>query len=261
MINFAANLSMMFTESDFMKRFQLASQKGFKGVEYLFPYDYKKEDIKNELEKNNLKQILFDFPAGDFASGDRGIAIFPDRKSEFQEGVHKALEYATFLDCKRLTVLVGINDGRFSDKELNDTLIENVSYASEQTIDRDITVLVEGLNLIDAPNYFVSNTNHCKEIIDAVDRKNVKIQYDIYHMQIMEGDILRTFENNKSQIGHIQIADNPGRNEPGTGELNYSNIFSFLDKNYDGWIGCEYNPKKSTDDSLSWMKNIGEKSG
>lgn len=257
-INFAANLSMLYTEKDFMKRFKSASEFGFKGVEYLFPYDFKKEDIKNELVNNSLEQILFDFPAGDFAGGDRGIAIFPDRKSEFQEGVHQAVEYADILGCKRLTVLVGIDNGKFTANELNETLIENLIYASEQTKDKGINVLVEALNLIDAPNYFVSSTNHCKQIVDSVNKDNVKIQFDMYHMQIMEGDLIRTFQNNKSQIGHIQIADNPGRNEPGTGEINYKNIFSFLSENYDGWIGCEYSPLNSTEDGLDWIKKLTE---
>jgi|TARA_B110000263_G_scaffold235333_1_gene233703 hydroxypyruvate isomerase len=253
----AANLSMLFTEEEFLKRFKLASDNGFLGVEYLFPYEYKKEDIKNELDSNNLKQILFDFPAGDFSKGDRGIAIFPDRKSEFQEGVHKALEYAEYLDCNRLTVLVGIDNGKFSKTELHDTLIENLSYAAEKIKNKNINILVEALNTIDAPNYFVSNTEYCKKIIKEIDLDYVKIQYDIYHMQIMEGDILRTFENNKDLIGHIQIADNPGRNEPGTGELNYKKIFSYLSKNYDGWIGCEYSPKQSTLEGLSWINKNG----
>lgn len=256
MINLAANLSMLYNEQDFMKRFKLASEFGFKGVEYLFPYDYEKDDIKNELLENNLEQILFDFPVGDFAAGERGIAIYPDRKSEFQEGVHQAIEYADVLDCKRLTVLVGIDNGKFTKNELNDTLIENLIYASDQTKDKGINVLVEALNLIDAPNYFVTNTNHCKQIVDSTAKDNVKIQFDIYHMQIMEGDLIRTFQNNKSQIGHIQIADNPGRNEPGTGEINYKNIFSFLSENYDGWIGCEYSPLNSTESGLNWINEL-----
>ena len=152
MINLAANLSMLYAEKDFMKRFKSASEYGFKGVEYLFPYDFKKEDIKNELVSNGLEQVLFDFPAGDFAGGDRGTAIFPDRKSEFQEGVHQAVEYADILGCKRLTVLVGIDNGKFSANELNETLIENVIYASDHTKDKGINVLVEALNVIDAPN-------------------------------------------------------------------------------------------------------------
>ena len=256
MIDFAANLSMLYTEKDFIKRFKSASEFGFKGVEYLFPYDFKKEDIKNELVNNSLEQILFDFPAGDFAGGDRGIAIFPDRKSEFQEGVQQAVEYADILECKRLTVLVGIDNGKFTTNELNETLIENLIYASEQTKDKGINVLVEALNLIDAPNYFVSTTNHCKQIVDSVNKDNVKIQFDMYHMQIMEGDLSRTIESNLSLISHMQLADNPGRHEPGTGEINYPFLFSFIDKlGYDGWIGCEYIPAGNTEEGLSWTED------
>ena len=260
MNKYAANLSMLFNEVEFLEKFTLAKENGFEGVEYLFPYDFDKHDIKAELEKNNLKQILFDFPAGDFAAGDRGIAIFPDRKSEFQEGVHKALEYANHLSCERLTVLVGIDNGKFTKSQLHDTLIENLNYASDVLKNTNIMILVEAQNTIDAPNYFISNTKHCRKIIDEINLDSVKIQYDIYHMQIMEGDIIRTFDNNKDKIGHIQIADNPGRNEPGSGEINYENVFKHLSENYLGWIGCEYSPLGDTIRGLSWIDNIGGKS-
>ena len=258
MLNFCANLSMLFNEVKFIDKFKLASENGFKGIEYLFPYDYSKSDIKDQLSDNNLSQILFDFPAGNFAEGERGIAIFPERKNEFREGVHKAIEYATFLNCDRLTVLVGIADGKYTTEQYNETLIENLLYAADQVKNTNITILVEALNTIDAPNYFVSSTSHCKEIIKAVNLQSVKIQYDIYHMQIMEGDIIRTFENNFDKIGHIQIADNPGRNEPGTGELNYKKIFEYLNNSdYDGWIGCEYAPKNNTLQCLKWIREYG----
>ena len=260
MNKYAANLSMLFNEVEFLEKFTLAKENGFEGVEYLFPYDFDKHDIKAELEKNNLKQILFDFPAGDFAAGDRGISIFPDRKSEFKEGVHKALEYANHLSCERLTVLVGIDNGKFTKSQLHDTLIENLNYASDVLKNTNIMILVEALNTIDAPNYFISNTKHCRKIIDEINLDSVKIQYDIYHMQIMEGDIIRTFDNNKDKIGHIQIADNPGRNEPGSGEINYENVFKHLSENYLGWIGCEYSPLGDTIKGLSWIDNIGGKS-
>ena len=258
MLNFCANLSMLFNEVKFIDKFKLASKNGFKGIEYLFPYDYSKSDIKDQLSDNNLSQILFDFPAGNFAEVERGIAIFPERKNEFREGVHKAIDYATFLNCERLTVLVGIADGKYTTEQYNETLIENLLYAADQVKNTNITILVEALNTIDAPNYFVSSTSHCKEIIKAVNLQSVKIQYDIYHMQIMEGDIIRTFENNFDKIGHIQIADNPGRNEPGTGELNYKKIFEYLNNSdYDGWIGCEYAPKNNTLESLKWVREYG----
>ncbi len=258
MLNFCANLSMLFNEVKFIDKFKLASKNGFKGIEYLFPYDYSKSDIKDQLSDNNLSQILFDFPAGNFAEGERGIAIFPERKNEFREGVHKAIDYATFLNCERLTVLVGIADEKYTTEQYNETLIENLLYAAGQVKNTNITILVEALNTIDAPNYFVSSTSHCKEIITAVNLPSVKIQYDIYHMQIMEGDIIRTFENNFDKIGHIQIADNPGRNEPGTGELNYKKIFEYLNNSdYDGWIGCEYAPKNNTLESLKWVREYG----
>ena len=258
MLNFCANLSMLFNEVKFIDKFKLASKNGFKGIEYLFPYDYSKSDIKDQLSDINLSLILFDFPAGIFAEGERGIAIFPERKNEFREGVHKAIDYATFLNWERLTVLVGIADGKYTTEQYNETLIENLLYAADQVKNTNITILVEALNTIDAPNYFVSSTSHCKEIIKAVNLQSVKIQYDIYHMQIMEGDIIRTLENNFDKIGHIQIADNPGRNEPGTGELNYKKIFEYLNNSdNDGWIGCEYAPKNYTLESLKWIREYG----
>lgn len=252
----AANLSMMFNEVGFMDRFGVAANAGFKGVEYLFPYDFPADQIGEQLDKHDLQQVLFDFPAGDFDGGERGIAIQPDRKSEFQDGVGKALEYAKKLGCRRLTVLAGLAPEGTPASELQDTLIENLKFAAAEADPHGITVLVEPLNTVDTPGFFLFRTNHALSLIQSAGSPaNLKLQYDVYHMQIMEGDLLRTIDANLDDIGHFQIADNPGRNEPGTGEINYTNVLRHLDEaGYSGWVGCEYRPAGNTVAGLSWAK-------
>ena len=236
MTKLAANLSMMFTEVDFLDRFEAAANAGFKGVEYLFPYDFPAEQIKEKLDKYDLTQVLFDFPAGDWAAGDRGCAAFPDRVGEFQDGVGTAVEYAKVLDCDRLTVLAGKAVSRVSDMKMHDTLIDNMKFASEAVAGTDITVLLEAINTIDIPGYSVFRTNQSRAVVEATGADNVKVQYDIYHMQIMEGDVTRAIEANLDVIGHFQLADNPGRHEPGTGEINYDFLLPHIDSlGYDGW--------------------------
>jgi hydroxypyruvate isomerase len=245
---------MMFNEVGFMDRFGVAANAGFKGVEYLLPYDFPADDIAEQLEKHNLKQVLFDFPVGDFAAGERGIAIQPDRKGEFQDGVGQAIEYARTLNCKRLTVLAGLAPNDVAATVLQDTLVENIKFASAAAEPLGITVLLEPLNTVDTPGFFIFRTNHALAVISAAGSPaNVKLQYDVYHMQIMEGDLLRTIDANQEMIGHFQIADNPGRNEPGTGEINYGNVLRHLDEiGYDGWVGCEYKPAGNTVTGLGW---------
>ena len=256
MVNLAANLSMMFNEVEFMERFKQASDSKFKGVEYLFPYDFPKEDISNELNENNLEQVLFDLPAGDWESGDRGIAVDPNRKNEFKEGVALALEYAGVLKPKNLTCLVGKAPGNVPDNQAKSILIENLSYASTETKKAGIRLLVEPINTLDIPGYWLHNTKEAIEIIKEVNNSNLLLQYDIYHMQIMEGNIINTISNNLNMIGHMQLADNPGRHEPGTGELNYPVIFEKLDQmGYKGWIGCEYVPIKDSIPGLVWANS------
>lgn len=252
----AANLSMMFNEVDFMDRFGAAAEAGFKGIEYLFPYDFPADQIGEELEKHGLQQVLFDFPAGDFAGGERGIAIQPERQGEFQDGVGQALEYAQTLECKRLTVLAGLSPQGTAEEELEATLVDNLKFAAQHAQPLGATVLLEPLNTVDAPGFFVTKTDHALSLIQAAGSpSNLKLQYDVYHMQIMEGDLLRTIDAHRSEIGHFQIADNPGRNEPGTGEINYPNVFRHIDATgYDGWIGCEYKPAGETVTGLGWAQ-------
>ena len=255
MINFSANLSMMFNEVNFFERFDLAKEYNFTGVEYLFPYEYQVERIQSALEKNDLKQILFDLPAGDWDSGDRGIAVQPNRVGEFQDSVEVAIEYAKALNCKRITCLAGIPDINVSAEISRKTLVENLKFATDSLINTDITLLLEPINSIDIKGFYLNRTLQALKIISDVGAKNLKLQFDIYHMQIMEGNLINTIGENLDDIYHFQIADNPGRNEPGTGEINFNNVLNFIDtSSYVGWIGCEYNPKGSTIEGLKWIE-------
>jgi len=255
MPRFAANLSMMFTEVDMPDRFGAAAMAGFKGVEYLFPYDYPAEQIKEKLDENGLEQALFDFPAGDWAAGERGLGGLPDRVGEFQDGVGKAIEYAKVLGCERLTVLAGKSVSGVSGVQMQETLVDNLKFAANAVSGTNITVLLEAINTIDIPGYSVFRTNQSRAAVEAAGSPSVKVQYDIYHMQIMEGDITRAIDANMDVIGHFQLADNPGRHEPGTGEINYGFIFKHLDSiGYQGWIGCEYKPLSSTEAGLDWVR-------
>lgn len=255
----AANLSLMFNEVEFLARFDAAGQAGFKGVEYLFPYDFPKQDVRDALRRNGLEQVLFDLPAGDWAAGDRGITALPDRVSEFREGVGAAVEYARHLGCSRLTALAGIAPAGASASQLRDTLAANLRFAAEELAKIDATLLLEAINTRDIPGFVVNRTEDAVEIIREVGAPNLKLQYDAYHMQIMEGDLAPTIEKHLDLIHHIQIADNPGRHEPGSGEINYDFLLPYIDRlGYEGWIGCEYRPAGSTTDGLGWASKYLE---
>lgn len=251
----AANLSMMFNEVDFMDRFGAAANAGFRGVEYLFPYDYDKDDLKAELEKQELVQVLHNLPAGDWDGGERGIACLPDRVNEFQEGVGKVIEYADTLGCKQVNCLAGIAPDGTADSVLRETFVSNLKLASSELEKVGVTLLVEAINTRDIPGFYLQTTAQALGIVAEVGSDNLKLQYDIYHMQIMEGDLTSTIEANLDMILHMQLADNPGRNEPGTGEINYPFLFEAIDQmGYDGWIGCEYKPLTTTTDGLGWAQ-------
>ncbi len=251
----AANLSMLFTELDFMARFEAAAKAGFKGVEYLFPYDFSSEEIKAELDKNGLTQVLFNLPAGDWAKGERGIACLPDRVEEFRLGVDTAIDYAKKLGCKQVNCLSGIMPEGLMMDIAEQTLIENLKYAADKLHAVNIRFVVEAINTQDMPGFCVSTTSQALRIIESVGSDNLSFQYDIYHMQIMEGNLARTLSDNLASIGHVQLADNPGRHEPGTGEINYGFLFKHLDNiGYQGWVGCEYVPANGTVAGLTWLK-------
>ncbi|GAA5104474.1 hydroxypyruvate isomerase [Orbus sasakiae] len=253
MLKLCANLTMLFNEYDFMARFEQAAKAGFKGVEFLFPYAFDKHQLAEQLKKNHLQQVLFNLPAGDWNNGERGIAILPDRVDEFKDGVAQAIEYAQALNCKQINVLSGLRPSHLDYQEAQSTFIHNAKYAAEQLGKAGITLLIEAINSYDMPGFFVTNTKQTIQLIKQISRPNVAFQYDIYHMQRMEGELSSTIKNNLQYIKHIQIADNPGRHEPGTGEINYAFIFNFLEKiAYSGWIGCEYKPATITQDNLQW---------
>ncbi|HEX2789071.1 MAG TPA: hydroxypyruvate isomerase [Steroidobacteraceae bacterium] len=255
MPKFNANLTMLFNEVEFLDRFRAARDAGFKGVEYLFPYAHRKQDLVERLQANGLAQVLHNLPAGDWANGERGIACLPERIAEFQDGVGQAIEYAQALHCPQLNCLAGIAPHGIDPERVRDTLIGNLRFAAAQLKAAGIRLLVEACNTRDIPGFFLNRSQQALEIIDAVGSDNLYLQYDIYHMQVMEGDLAPTIERNLDRIRHLQLADNPGRHEPGSGEINYPFLFGFIDRlGYSGWIGCEYKPAESTVQGLGWIK-------
>jgi hydroxypyruvate isomerase len=255
MPKFAANLTMLFTELPFLDRFEAAAKAGFTGVEYLFPYDFPAEELAARLKQHGLTQVLHNLPAGNWAAGERGIAILPDRVEEFRAGVDRAIAYATALGCPQVNCLAGIAPAGADRAVLHATLVDNLRYAAGKLQAAGIRLLVEMINTRDIPGFFLTGTSQALALIDEVGSDNLAVQYDIYHMQIMEGDLARTMERNLARIPHIQLADNPGRNEPGTGEINYPFLFAHLDRiGYAGWIGCEYKPATTTEAGLGWFK-------
>ena len=251
-LRFSANLSFLFIERDCLDRFAAAAQAGFTGVEFHFPYAFEKAALAEAALASGVEVVLFNLPAGDWAGGERGIACQPTRKAEFQDGVGLAIEYAEALGCTRLNCLAGIPEGP-QDKAL-ETLIDNLRFAAAVTQRSGIRLLLEPLNTHDTPGFLISRSAQALEIIDAVGSKNLFLQYDIYHAQRMEGDLTRTLETLLPRIGHIQLADNPGRHEPGTGEINFPFLLRRLDElGYAGWIGCEYQPSGRREDSFGWL--------
>ena len=250
-----ANLSFLWSELDFMDRFAAAAKAGFKGVEYLFPYDYESGRIVEQLKKHRLAQVLHNLPGGNWAGGERGIGCHPGRAKEFQDGVAKAIEYATALGCRQVNCLAGIRPPHVDPNDARETFIKNLQYAAPRLKDAGIKLLIEPINTRDIPGFFLNYTRQALDIIKAVGSDNLYVQYDIYHMQIMEGDLARTIEANLKLIPHMQLADNPGRNEPGTGEINYGYLLPYIDRlGYGGWIGCEYKPATTTEAGLGWAK-------
>ncbi|MDP3761966.1 MAG: hydroxypyruvate isomerase [Ramlibacter sp.] len=255
MPRFAANLTMLFTELPFMERFAAARAAGFDSVEYLFPYPYPKEQLAHALQANGLKQVLHNLPAGDWEAGERGIACHPDRVAEFREGVARAIEYATALGCPQVNCLAGKLPAGVTREQAHATFVGNLSFAAAALKECGIRLLVEPINHFDIPGFFLTRTGEALAILDEVGSDNLFIQYDIYHAQRMEGELAATLQKHLARIGHIQLADNPGRNEPGTGEINYPWLFRHIDAiGYRGTIGCEYKPKTTTAEGLSWMK-------
>jgi hydroxypyruvate isomerase len=253
MPKFAANLTMLFGEMPFLDRFAASKAAGFSAVEYLFPYEFEKAALREQLQQHGLTQVLHNLPAGNWAAGERGIAILPDRVDEFRDGVAQAIDYAKALDCRQVNCLVGIAPADADLLALNEVLVNNLRFAADALARQRIRLLIEPINTLDIPGFFLNGTRQAVQVISDVRSENLFIQYDIYHMQVMEGDIARSLQKHLARISHVQLADNPGRNEPGTGEINYPFLFRYLDQiGYRGWVGCEYKPRTTTAEGLGW---------
>jgi hydroxypyruvate isomerase len=245
---------MLFTEQDFLARFEAAAKAGFSGVEYLFPYDFSSAEIKAKLDANGLTQVLFNLPAGDWAKGERGIACLPDRSKSS----------APASTWRSPTPSAGQHPGQLPGRHpparrrrchRGKTFVANLKYAADKLQAAGIKLVMEAINTRDIPGFYLNNTAQALSIREQVGSANLFLQYDIYHMQIMEGDLARTLQSHLAEINHVQLADNPGRNEPGTGEINYRFLFEHLDRiGYQGWVGCEYKPLTTTEAGLGWLK-------
>ncbi len=257
MPKFAANLTMMYNEVEFLDRFALAARDGFLGVEFLFPYNFIVSEISSRLTDNSLEQVLFNTPPGDWAAGERGIASLPGREEEFKYSIEWALKYAQALRNTRLHVMAGvIPDGRDKARHL-DVYLRNLDYAARQAAYHGITILIEPINTRDMPGYFLNRQDEAHAICREVGAHNLKVQLDLYHCQIVEGDVSMKLQRDIAGIGHMQIAGVPERHEPDTGEINYPYLFRLIDQlGYDGWIGCEYRPRAGTSDGLGWFKSL-----
>jgi hydroxypyruvate isomerase len=256
MPRFAANLSFMFNEVPFLDRFAAAAAAGFRGAEFLFPYEHPPETVAKCLQTSGIETVLFNLPAGDWAAGERGIGCLPGREDEFRQGVAKALEYARALGTPRLHAMAGIVPPGGPDRgACQQTYIANLRYAAGEFARAGLTLLIEPINTRDMPGFFLNTQAHAAEICQAVGAPNIKMQMDCYHMQIMEGDLAVKLRAYADRCGHIQVAGVPERHEPDTGEVNYAYLFQLLDDiGYSGWIGCEYRPAGNTHAGLGWFK-------
>jgi 2-dehydrotetronate isomerase len=255
MPQFAANLSMLYNEHAFLDRFGAAARDGFAAVEYLFPYEFAAGDLAARLAEHGLQQVLFNAPPGDWAGGERGLACLPGREDEFRRGVERALEYALALKCPRIHLMAGLAPDGADHGVLRATYLANLAWAASQS--RDITFLIEPINPRDIPRFFLNRQDHAHEVIAEVGAPNLKVQMDLYHCQIVEGDLAKKIEQYLpgGNVGHLQIAGVPERHEPDVGEINHPYLFALIDRlGYDGWIGCEYRPRGNTSAGLGWMK-------
>ncbi|MBA1187896.1 hydroxypyruvate isomerase [Pseudomonas entomophila] len=255
MMRIAANVTLLFTEVDFLSRFEAAAKAGFDGVECQFPYAFDARQIRERLDRHGLPLVLFNLPAGDWARGERGIACHPDRIEEFRAGVHTAMAYAKVLGTQQINCLAGIRPTNRDDALVQRTFVDNLRYAVDALQDAGITLLMEMINTRDVPGFYLNRTAQALAIQAEVGSANLLLQYDLYHMQIMEGDLAQTLQTHLDRIGHVQLADTPGRHEPGTGEINHRFLFDHLERiGYSGWIGAEYHPRGRTEDGLGWLR-------
>jgi hydroxypyruvate isomerase len=255
MPRFAANISMMYTELPFLDRFAGARASGFTAVEFLFPYEFPAAEIARRLQDNGLSQVLFNAPPGDWAAGERGCAALPGRGQEFRDGIRKALDYAAALACPRLHVMAGLTPPGVPRDTLLATYAVNLAWAAEECAKAGVKPVIEPINHRDIPGFFLNTTDEGAAIIEAIGPERIGLQFDLYHCQITEGDIVKRVERHLPLIAHMQVADNPGRHEPGTGEVNWPFVFGRIDElGFRGWIGCEYRPAGATLDGLGWFQ-------
>lgn len=254
MARFAANLSMLFTELPFIERFAAAAQSGFEGVEYLFPYEYSASEIAFALKQAEVEQVLFNAPPGVWSAGDRGTAAVMGRRKEFAAGIDRALGYAIALDCNMIHVMAGI---AADDPEHEDLYVANMRQAADAAAGNDVSLLIEAINGYDMPGYFLSSVRQAIRLHERIDRENVRLQLDLYHAQLTDGNITRLLQENIARVAHIQIASVPDRHEPDGGELSLSHVIEVLDQiGYGGWIGCEYHPRSETVEGLAWTEQF-----
>ncbi len=254
MPKFAANLSLMYNEVPFLERFAAAAADGFRGVEFLFPYAYAPEELAAKLRTAGVENVLFNLPPGDFEAGERGIAALPGCEAEFRAGVARAIEYATALGCRRLHAMAGLAKDGADRAAMRRTYVENLRYAAAETARHGITLLIEPINTRDIPGYFLNRQDEAHAIREEVGAPNLKVQLDLYHCQIVEGDLATKIRRDLPHVGHMQIAGVPERHEPSLGEVNYPYLFALIDAlGYAGWIGCEYRPQAGTSAGLGWF--------
>jgi hydroxypyruvate isomerase len=266
MPKFAANFSFLYQEMPFLDRYAAAAKDGFKGVEFLFPYEFDKRELAARLTGNGLQQALFNAPPGDWAGGERGIACLPGREAEFKQSIATALEYAQALSCPRVHVVAGLIPKGETRESVRSTYVSNIRYAAREAAKQGIDILIEPLNLRDNPGFFLNRQDHAHDLIAEVDEPNAKVQFDLYHCQVVEGDLAMKIKKYlpTGKVGHIQMAGIPTRNEPDVGEVNYDYIFGVIDEvskdcGWNGWVGCEYRPARGavangTSDGLGWMR-------
>lgn len=257
MPRYAANLTFLFTEVPFLERFGAARRAGFDAVEFVSPYEHEPALLAGLLAEHRLELAVFNLPPGDWAKGDRGMACDPARVAEFRDGVGRALGYAEALGARRLHAMAGIRPPGAGDAEVRRAYVENLRYAASALAARGLDLLVEGINGRDMPGYYLQTSRQAFELMDEAGAPNLHYQYDVYHMQIVEGDLAPTLERRLPRIGHVQIADTPGRHEPGTGEIDYRFLLRHLDRiGYRGWVGCEYRPAAGTVEGLRWREEL-----
>ena len=258
MIQLSANLSFLFTERPFMDRFAAAADAGFKAVEYMFPYEFDADEIRDRLAQHGLQQVLFNLPAGDWSAGERGLACHPGREDEFQRGVLHALTLAKKLNVRHLNCLSGLKPDSASEAECARSLQSNLRWAADRAGELGVNILIEPINSrIDMPGFWLDTPQKAMAMLDALDHPNLFLQYDVYHAHVMGGSVVSELSTLLPRVAHIQIADHPGRHQPGTGDIPYPAVFSLLaEANYTGWVGCEYRPSGHTKDSFVWAASL-----